>query len=290
MRRLSELDGTMVFVAVNLALTLVSALICIPMRESTEPSAASMLRASLMYVAVVGWQPLVAFAIARRLFGVRGFDVGVRPLAFRDSFIAVLLAMFIVVVAVVVDMLASYGDGTVLAANRIVPSSSLVTTAKVLVAFAAVVAILWLQAIIEEVAWRGYVLPQLMGTLGPWPGLAVHGFLWGLCYSPFFAVAGGSVVRTLLFVVTSGLLGVVLGWLRLSSRSVYASAASNATLTICAGLPFVLLGERSLFSAAFGPHGWIPLVGIIVAIGCYRPWRRAIAVPWGPMAEGSDRR
>jgi membrane protease YdiL (CAAX protease family) len=279
-RRLFELDAVMVFVVVNLALIVVSAVLCGSVMAEIEPGAGAMLRASLTYVAVVGWQPLAAFAVARRLFAERNFDDGIRPLGFRDTVVPIVIAMFVVLVAVVIDVVANRAGGNAEAAPRMMPSYSLIMTVKVLVAFAAVVAILWLQAIIEEVAWRGYVLPRLMRTFGPWPGLAVHGFLWGLCYSPFFAVAGGSVGRTLVFVVTSGLLGIVLGWLRLSSRSIYASAASNATLTICAGLPLVVLGKGSLLSAAFGPLGWVPLAAIIVAIACYRPWRRAIAIPW----------
>ncbi len=280
LRRLFELDAVMVFLVVNVALIFVSAVVCESMMKPTEPGASAMLRASVMYAAVIGWPPLVAFAVARRLFADRDLDIGIRPLAMGDSFVAIMSALFVVLVAVVVDVIANRVGGRASAPPHLLESGSVVSTVKVLAAFAAVVAILWLQAIIEEVAWRGYVLSQLMRTLGPWPGLAVHGVVWGLCYSPLFAVTGGTLTTTLLFVVTSGLLGVVLGWLRLSSRSIYASAASNATLTICAGLPLVLLGERSLLSAAFRPLGWIPLGIIIVSILVYRPWRRAIATPW----------
>jgi membrane protease YdiL (CAAX protease family) len=280
LRRLFELDAAMVFVVVNVALVLASAVMCESMMERTEPGPAAMLRASLMYAAVVGWPPLVAFAVARRLFADRDLDMGIRPLALGDSFVAIACALFVVLVAVVVDITATRIGGRVTSPPHLMESGSLATTVKVLAAFAAVVAILWLQAIIEEVAWRGYVLSQLMRTLGPWPGLAVHGLIWGLCYAPVFAVTGGSLTTTLLFVVTSGLLGVVLGWLRLSSKSIYASAATNATLTICAGLPLVLLGERSLLSAAFRPLGWIPLGILILTILAHRPWRRAIAIPW----------
>jgi hypothetical protein len=95
--------------------------------------------------------------------------------------------------------------------------------ARVVLAFLGVIALLWLQAIVEELGWRSYVLPRLMHVLGPWPGLLVHGVLWGLCYSPWFAVAGSSVGRSLGYVVTCCLFGVVLGWLRLSTRSIFAS-------------------------------------------------------------------
>ena len=81
------------------------------------------------------------------------------------------------------------------------------------------------------------------------------------------------------FVVTCALLGVLLGWLRLASRSVLARAASNATLTICAGLPLVLQGTPSPLGAVFEPAGWIPMLLLIALIAAHAPLRRAIAVP-----------
>lgn len=277
--RLRELNGAVVFVTITVALTLLSALACIPVAEELEPSAGAMLRASVIYVAVVGWQPLVAFAITRRLFGeLQAFDEGIRPVALRHSMFSVIVAVFVLAVAVVIETLVHHAGDR--APPEVLSTFSWATVVRLVVAVMAIVAILWIQAIIEEVAWRGFLLPRLMRALGPWPGLIVHGLVWGLCYSPLFAVAGASVMRSLAYVVTCGLLGVVLGWIRLSTRSIYASAASNATLTICAGLPLLLVGETSRFSAAFGPPGWLPLVGVVLMIAWHRPWRRAVAIPW----------
>ncbi len=278
-QRLRELDGAMMFVVVTLALTLASALACVPAADAVEPSARAMLRASVIYVAVVGWQPLVGFAIARRYFtDERPFDDGIRPVALRDSLFSVIVAAFVLAVAVVVETMLSHRIGE--ATPQVTVDLSWTASVRLIVAFVAIVAILWLQAIIEELAWRGYVLPRLMRTLGAWPGLLVHGLLWGLCYSPLFAVNGASLLQSLGYVVTCGLLGVLLGWLRLASRSIYASAASNATLTICAGLPMLLIGGGSRFSAAFQPPGWLPMVAVIAVIFVHRRWRSAITIPW----------
>lgn len=86
-----------------------------------------------------------------------------------------------------------------------------------------------------------------------------HGFLWGLCYAPLFAVAG-DLLQSLAYIVTS-------------------------CLTICAGLPFLLIGEPSRFSATFEPPGWLPLAAVILSIAAHRPWRMAIAIPWRRMPE-----
>jgi membrane protease YdiL (CAAX protease family) len=278
-QRIRELDGAVVFVIVTAALTLLSAKLCIPVVDTLEPSAGAMLRASVLYVAVVGWQPLVAFAVARRWFGdERPFDEGIRPVALRDSLFSVVIALFVLAVAVVFETFAHHANAS--GPPQIQLVFSWPTVVRLVIAVITIVAILWLQAIIEEVAWRGFVLPRLMRALGPWPGLLAHGLVWGLCYSPLFAVTGASMLRSLGYVVTCALLGVVLGWLRLSTRSIYASAASNATLTICAGLPLLLVGEESRFSAAFEPPGWLPLAAVILLIAWHRPWRSTIVIPW----------
>lgn len=249
-----ELEGPLVFAAATCVLTLASAAMCLP-------SSGSMLHASVVYVAVIGWQPLAALAIARRWFGDRdGFDDGIRPIALRESFVAVAIAMFVLAVAVLVG-----GSGRAVAvADLGLP--------ELLIAFVVIVTLLWLQAVIEELAWRSYVLPRLMRALGTWPGLVVHGVLWGLCYAPLFRSSG--------YLVTYALLGTLLGWLRLATRSIYASAAANATLTICAGVPLLLVGEDARFSAAFEPAGWLPMLAVIAFILVHRPSRRAIAIPW----------
>jgi membrane protease YdiL (CAAX protease family) len=282
LQRLRELEGPAVFVIVTVALTLVSTAVCIPAAERIELDASAMLRASIIYVAVVGWQPLVAFAIARRWFADdQAFDHGVHPVSLRESIFAVIVAVFVLLVAAVAEVAlvhrAAAGEPP-----HVVAALPWLKVARLLIAFAAIIAILWLQAIVEELTWRGYVLPRLMRTLGAWPGLAAHGLLWGLSYSPLFAFAGGSMLRSLGYVVTCGLLGIVLGWLRLSSRSIYASAASNATLTIGAGLPLLLIGETSRFSAAFEPVGWAPLLFVIALIAWHRPSRAAVVTPLRP--------
>jgi membrane protease YdiL (CAAX protease family) len=247
--------GALAFVAINATLMFASAALCLP-------SSGSMLHASIVYVAIVGWQPLAALWIMRKWFRDRdSFDDGIRPVAMRQSFIAVAIAMFVVAAAVLVA-----GSSTHAAA---VGDLDL---AEVLIAFIVIVVVLWLQAVIEELAWRSFVLPRLMRALGTWPGLVVHGLLWGLCYAMLF--------RSLAYLVTCALLGTLLGWLRLVTRSIYASAAANATLTICAGMPLLLVGEPARFSAAFEPAGWLPMLVVIAAIVLHRPSRRAVTIPW----------
>ena len=259
-----------VFVVVAVALTWLTAAVC----PSPSPES-GLLRASLIYAAVVGWQPLAALAIARRVFDQRRrIDYGLRPITPRYSVLSVALAAGVLATAAIVDALVR----TPAAAAPTTLDLSWSHTVASVAALSGVVAVLWLQAIAEELGWRGYLLPRLMRTIGPWPGLVVHGALWGICYAPVFLV-NGEPERVGAFVVTCALLGVVLGWLRLTSGSIYASAASNAMLTICAGLPLVLQGTSSIASAVFSPIGWLPLLVVIAAIASRASWRAAVVAP-----------
>ena len=284
LRRVRELDGVMLFVIITVALTSISALAIQPTDDPVEPSAGAMLHASVLYAALVGWQPLVAFAIVRRYFkDQRPFDDGIRPSSFYDSMFAIVLAAFVLTTAFIVD-------GTADQTLRREPPQiglefSIATLLRLSVAFVAIVAIVWFQTIVDELAWRSLVLPRLMRTLGAWPGLIAHGVLWGLSYAPLFAAKDDGVARSLCFVVTYVLLGILLGWLRLATRSIYASAAANATLSICAGLPMFLVGASSRFSAAFEPPGWLSMLAVIFIIVGHPPWRAAVAIPWRRMPE-----
>jgi hypothetical protein len=236
-----------------------------------------MLRASLIYVAAVVWQPILAFALLRRRDADDGpYDEGIRPAAVRHSLLSIVAAMLVLGIAAGVESLVSgphaWNDGDDDIGHMVA-------------VFAVIIALLWIQAILEELTWRGLVLPRLMRKVGEWPGLILHGLGWGLCYVPLLVLTGAGVDRSIELVVTMGLLGVVLGWIRLITRSIYASAAANATLTICAGLPLYVLGESSRFAAALQPPGWIPLVVLVVGIAVHRPWRAAISIPWVPLPE-----
>lgn len=257
--------GPWLFVATTFLLTWGTAAL-VPAR------ATSLLDASIAYAVVVGWPPLVALWLAQTTIrDQRALDRGRRVATPPFSVISIVAPLVLLAIATLV---AGVRPARLDAPPDLGASVS---------AYVAVVAVLWLQAIAEELAWRGYLLPRLMRRLGNWPGLVAHGVLWGACYAPIFLVGDRSRIAS--FVVTCGLLGVLLGWVRLASRSVYASAASNATLTICAGLPLVLQGAPSPFGALFEPIGWLPMLLAIGVIAAHSSLRAAIALPERPLPE-----
>ncbi|MEU0488022.1 CPBP family intramembrane glutamic endopeptidase [Nocardiopsis sp. NPDC006139] len=91
----------------------------------------------------------------------------------------------------------------------------------------------------EELGWRGYLLPRLL-PLGVWPALAVSGAVWGLWHAPQLLIqylhGGFDGAQVALFLVFCVVAGVVIGWFRLASGSVWpavlAHGANNALNTI----------------------------------------------------------
>ena len=265
-------SGIIAFVGITFVLT--SASIHLVARLSPGASAATTIwGATLSYVLAVGWQPLVAVWIVRQ-------TVDALPGAHLQreaprSYMRLGIAIPLLLIAAAVIVQAALGP----VAGRDAALASRPPT-RSLPGFVAAIAILWLQAMVEEVTWRGYLMPRLMETLGPWPGLAVHGILWGACYAPVF-LAGASVdgPHLLGFIITLGLLGIVLGWLRLASESLAPSAACNATLTIGAGLPLLLCGTTPALGAVFEPAGWLPMLLFVATIATRPSLRAAVASP-----------
>jgi len=278
-RSYSRFLGPLLFVLLTFALTWASALVLYS-DPIDGPITTIVLRASVIYVLAVGWQPFVAALIVRltvdRLPSGHAHDGPSR----RFIAIAMVLTMMLLVGAVIVKT--ALGPPRQNELDYPVEVTAL-DAGMSIVSFLGAIAVLWTQAIVEETTWRGYLLPRLMQALGPWAGIFVHGVLWGACYAPVFLVGESVAIASMVsFIVTCGLLGVLLGWLRLASGSIAPSAACNATLTICAGLPLVLQGLSPTLGAAFEPAGWLPMM-LLVATIVTLPALRAVVVLRQPL-------
>ncbi|MBK8009752.1 MAG: CPBP family intramembrane metalloprotease [Deltaproteobacteria bacterium] len=226
-----------------------------------EPLGTRLFTTSLLYALTMGWQPIVATWFVRRWVDPPDqLDLGLRSAGRGFGLVGVAGTIAVAVAATgVAALLTRWGvavvsttmNGTAeLELSSVTPSGS--GALALLAAFGATVLLVWLQCFAEEVGWRGYFLPRLMERFGPWGGLFLHGAVWGLWYAPllFLAAYGqaaplGAVGRSLAFVVTCVLLGMLFGWLRLASKSLVPVMVANMTLTLAAGLPYVL-------------HGWMP--------------------------------
>lgn len=85
----------------------------------------------------------------------------------------------------------------------------------------------------EEIGWRGYMLPRLLG-LGFLPAALLVGFVHGVWHLPimlttsFYHSAGNPIVVVPLFLVTLTLAGVFYGFLRVWTGSIWPVAIAHA--------------------------------------------------------------
>lgn len=246
---------------------------------------------SLLYLATMGWQPIVATWVVRRWVDPPdALDLGLRPGARVYSLVGGVGAIALALGATLLATLAALWGGPSASATGaelvMGPSRPPFGILSLSAAFIASLVLVWLQAVAEEIGWRGYLLPRAMERLGRWRGLVLHGAVWGLWYAPvlFFARYGQQAPLTafsqsLGFVLTCVLLGTLFGWLRLAAKSIVPVVIANATLTLAAGLPYVVHDvDAGLRSAAFGPAGWLLLLMALGALFRSR-WRALVQVP-----------
>lgn len=95
----------------------------------------------------------------------------------------------------------------------------------------------------EEWGWRGWLLPRL-AERGVWPALLISGVIWGVWHAPLtllgYNYANLGPWAALMFTATCVFLGILLGWLRLRSGSVWPAVISHGAINASAGLPMLL--------------------------------------------------
>lgn len=142
-------------------------------------------------------------------------------------------------------------------------AAATVLVAQVVLAVTVAVPLNSVFALGEEVGWRGYLLPRLVRLAGPWPGLLLHGAIWGVWHAPLILLAGHNypqhqILGVPLFTVFCVLAGTLLAWLQLASRSVLAPTIAHASLNAIAGLPFLVLRDvdPAVGGVVYSPIGW----------------------------------
>lgn len=159
------------------------------------------------------------------------------------------------------------------AARAAVPISVLVAVQVALLPIAAVFN--GVLAFGEELGWRGWLLPGLQ-PLGDWPAVLLTGVVWGVWHSPLILLGYNfnepNVGGVVLMVTGCVAVGVLLGWLRIWSGSLWPCVFGHGAFNAAGGL-IVLLSSADAppdFALA-GPLGvgtWVTaaLFGVIAVI------------------------
>lgn len=133
----------------------------------------------------------------------------------------------------------------------------------------------------EEWGWRGWLLPRLR-PLGRWPAVLAVGVAWGLWHAPVVLLGYNypgvaPAVALLLMVVFCVVVGVLLGWLRLRSGSVWPAAIGHGFLNAVGGLPLLVVAAGTTVDTAttglLGWTGWV-VMGLAFALVAVLTWRR----------------
>ncbi|GGO73222.1 CPBP family intramembrane glutamic endopeptidase [Nonomuraea cavernae] len=158
-----------------------------------------------------------------------------------------------------------------------VPASADLSTAAVAQLVIAVVVGPLLNAIPslgEEWGWRGWLLPRLVASRGVAGGLLLSGVIWGLWHAPLtllgYNYPGLGPWAALFFVGFCVLAGVLFGWLRLRSGSVWPAVVAHGSLNAVAPA-LLLLGDAAappdpVVAGLTGLVGWalLALTGFLL--------------------------
>lgn len=141
----------------------------------------------------------------------------------------------------------------------------------------------------EELGWRGWLLPALR-PLGTWPALLVSGVIWGLWHSPVILLGynfGRTDVSGVLFMTVGCVAwGVLLGWLRLRSASIWPAVVAHGSLNASAGLILIVAaGQPDLALAGpLGVAGWVAAAVVVAVLLVTGQFRRQPELGAAPVA------
>lgn len=124
----------------------------------------------------------------------------------------------------------------------------------------------------EELGWRGFLVPALR-RYGTWPALLISGLVWGLWHSPVILLGYnfGRTDITGVLLMTAGCLvwGVLLGWLRLRSGSLWPAVFAHGAMNASMGMPALFIAAGAPLDPALatglGASGWI-VGGIVIVV------------------------
>jgi membrane protease YdiL (CAAX protease family) len=140
----------------------------------------------------------------------------------------------------------------------------------------------------EEAGWRGYLLPSLL-QLGIWPAMLLTGLLHGLWHfpvillTPYYHSAGSPWIVLPEFLVVLTLAGVIYGYLRLWTGSLWPPILLHASIN--ESLAFYEKGTEAADPVRLEYWGAESGVFTIVAVALVVAW---IALRWPPLSRPDE--
>jgi membrane protease YdiL (CAAX protease family) len=223
-----------------------------------------------------GFAPAIAAFIVRRWITREGFaDAGLRLNLKKWRYYLVAWLLPLPVTAIIVflayvfriakpDLTLGRALG-VLAPNRALPSLPLYIwlLIPVQLAITALIAtpLLWG----EEFGWRGYLQVRLLSRR-PLLAAVATGLIWGVWHYPLnlrgYNFPGHPIWGLIVFPVSTVLVSIVFGWLRLRTGSVWATSLAHAATNAMGGSLTTLLylgGADMMLVGYLGLLAWVPL-------------------------------
>ncbi len=253
----------------------------------------SILSPLFQYIALPGaFSPAIAAIIVRKWITREGFaDAGLKPnlaKSWRYYLFAWLFPLF--VSAIIIGLVVALGIGSPdFTLQRAMGILSPGTAAPAIppYAWALLPAALLGTALIstfflwgEEFGWRGYLQIRLFSER-PLLAAIATGIIWGIWHYPLnlrgYNFPEHPILGLLIFPISTVLLSIIFGWLRLRTGSVWTSSLAHAATNSIGGSLTVLLflgGPDYLFSSYLGLLGWIPLGAVslwIILTGRLKP-------------------
>src|SRR5699024_10561760 len=134
--------------------------------------------------------------------------------------------------------------------------------------------------------WRGWLLPNLR-SLGTWPALLLSGVIWGVWHAPLILLGynfGYTDLRGVgLMIVFCVFVGILLGWLRLRTATVWPCVLGHAAINSASSVSLMLLSASELkdvqalgMGSFLGIPGWILMAVVIVVLVLTRQLRKQV--------------
>lgn len=122
----------------------------------------------------------------------------------------------------------------------------------------------------EEFGWRSYLQIRLFSD-NPVVAAVATGIIWGIWHYPInlrgYNFPEHPILGLFLFPVSTILLSIIFGWLRLKTESIWSASLAHAATNAVGGSLIIYLfigGPNMVFVAYLGILGWIPL-GVLCA-------------------------